>query len=216
MASKKAAFFMIVFSFSFAFLLIFSKSVYKARAQFSEHLKGFLNASVNITVYGEYQCFRTRNFWNNILPRLEDEYIKTGKVKLIYKFYPKLFFNYSLEAAEASECAGEQGRFWEYVGLVFQRTNLTCGQAGKGIGLSPNDLKEYAKELGLDMRLFSDCLDSKAMLPRIQAYRDELHKKGIRASGVVFVNEKLMSGNMPYDEFKKEIEGFLNGRTREV
>jgi protein-disulfide isomerase len=211
---KKA--FTIIFFFLLAFCFMISKPVYKPNIQFSEHLKGSPNASVNITIYGEYQCFRTRNFWNNILPKLEEEYIKTGKVKLIYKFYPKVFFNYSLEAAEASECAAEQGKFWEYVELVFQRTNLVCGEAGKGIGLTPNDLKEYARELGLDVRSFSACLDSKAMLPRIQAYREELQKKGMRASGVVFVNGELMSGNMPYEEFKKKIEELLNDKRKTI
>ncbi|MEM7818970.1 MAG: thioredoxin domain-containing protein [Candidatus Aenigmatarchaeota archaeon] len=181
--------------------------------EFSEHVKGLPNATINVTIYGDFQCLRTRNFWNEILPKLEEDYIKTGKIRLIYKHHPKTFFNYSLEAAEATECAADQGKFWEYVELVFRRTSLICNEVGKGLGLSPNELKNYAKELGLDVKAFSACLDSRAMLPKIYADMRELHEKGLRSSGIVFINNELISGNKPYSEFKLKIEGILKNET---
>lgn len=191
------------------FLIIILKPTYKP-SQFSEHVKGFQNATVSIVVYGDYQCLRIRRFWNEIVPSLENDYINTGKAKLIFKQYPKLFYNYSLEAAEASECAADQGKFWEYHELLLQRVSILCGQPGKGLGLTSSDLKAYAKELKLDTGLFNACLDSGAMLSRIQANIDELHKKGMRASGVVFINGEMISGNRPYEEFQSKIEKILN------
>lgn len=177
---------------------------------FSDHVKGSQDANITVLIYGEYQCFRTRNFWNEILPKLEQDYISTGEVKFIYRYHPKSFFNYSVEAAEATECAADQGKFWEYISLIFQRTDLTCDDAGKGVGINISDLNGYAKELGLNMKLFDACLDSGAMMPRIQADIQELHKTGLRASGVVFINGELISGNRPYTEFQSLIEKQLH------
>ena len=207
---SRTSFIVLLVFFIMIFYFVSSEPVYKPQTQFLENVKGFSNASVSVVVYGDYQCLRTKNFWNEIVPRLEEDYIKTGKVKLTFKQYPKLFYNYSLQAAEASECAADQGKFWEYSELLFQKTTTLCVKSGIGLGLNPADLKKYAKELGLDTTLFNKCLDSGTMLPRIQADIDELHKRGMRAAGVVYINREMISGNRPYEEFQSIIEKVLN------
>lgn len=201
---KKLAFLLLILAF-----LLFFKDFSKTKKENFVNLKGNENASVEIVLYADFQCLRTRNFWKEILPKLEEEYISRGKAKFIFKHHPKLFFNHSLEAAIASECAANQGKFWEYVDLIFRSTEAGLECTGSGLGLSPNELKEYAKKVGLNVENFEFCLDNKMTLPRIQAQINELHEKGFRASGIVFINGEIISGYRPYTEFKDKIEKFL-------
>jgi hypothetical protein len=81
--------------------------------------KGRRDAPVTIVEFSDFQCTYCRKFWKETLPRIQAEYIDTGKVWFVYRHFVT-FGPVSERAAEAAECAGEQGQFWAYHDRLFE------------------------------------------------------------------------------------------------
>ncbi len=117
-----------------------------------------------------------------------------GKVRLVYKHFPLSFHPNSQKAAEAAECADEQGKFWEYHDKLFE--NLVGGY-----GL--DKFKQWAKDLDLNSKKFDDCLDSDKYAAKVAADTQEGADKGVTGTPANFVNGQLISGALPYEAFKR-------------
>ena len=109
--------------------------------------KGIKNAAIVIEEYSDYQCPYCARAEATIKDVL-DEY--GSKIYFVYKDFPLPFHNNAQKAAEASRCALEQNKYWEYHDALFKNQQ----------SLDTNSLKTYAKSLGLDEAKFSECLDS--------------------------------------------------------
>ena len=115
---------------------------------------GSLNASVTVVDFSDFQCPNCARYVKSTEPEIKSEYIDTGNVAYVFKHFPWRGTD-SLSAALASECANEQGKFWEYHNILFQN------QEGVNSGwASIENLKEFASEIGLDRQQFDSCLDS--------------------------------------------------------
>lgn len=137
-------------------------------------------------------------------PALFREYVDTGKVKFVYK-HMAILGQESVWAAEASECAADQGKFWEYHDLVFDR------QAGENQGAFNKDkLLAMAQELKLDMARFEPCLKNDQTQDRVQADTQEGQQVGVRGTPTFFVNGRAVVGAVPLQEFRPIIEQALN------
>lgn len=137
-------------------------------------------------------------------PALFREYVDTGKVKFGYK-HMAILGQESVWAAEASECAADQGKFWEYHDLVFDR------QAGENQGAFNKDkLLAMAQELKLDMARFEPCLKNDQTQDRVQADTQEGQQVGVRGTPTFFVNGRAVVGAVPLQEFRPIIEQALN------
>lgn len=130
----------------------------------------------------------------------------TGKVKFIYK-HMAILGQESVWAAEASECAADQGRFWEYHDLVFNR------QAGENRGaFNKERLLAMAAELKLDMARFEPCLKNDQTQDRVQADTQEGRQVGVRGTPTFFVNGRAVVGAVPLQEFRAVINQVLSGK----
>jgi len=116
----------------------------------SSYFEGNENAPVVIIVYDDFQCPYCEKFFSEALPEIRTNYINTGKVKFVFKHFPLSFHQYAEKAAEASECAGEQGKFWEMHDKLYENQDA----------LDVVSLNLYAADLGLDIEQFNQCLDS--------------------------------------------------------
>lgn len=86
-----------------------------------------------------------------MLPQIEEQFVKTGKVELIFVDDPLAMHPRAFAAARAAQCAGEQGKFWDYHHQLF----------GEAFGrLSPADLVAHAEALALDVAAFKECVGS--------------------------------------------------------
>lgn len=162
----------------------------------TDHIKGDKNAPVTLVEYSDFEC----PFCGRVQPTLEqvlDEY--KGQVKLIFRHYPLSFHPNARKAAEASECAAEQGRFWEMHDKMFENQQA----------LSVDNLKDYAKELGLNTSNFDKCLDDGKYAQKIQDDIAEGSQYGVQGTPATFVNGELISGAQPYDNFKSVIDSLL-------
>ena len=162
------------------------------------HIRGDFNAPITLVEFSDFECpFCARHY--PTLTKILDDY--KGKVRLVYKHFPLVFHPNGQKAAEASECADEQGKFWEYHDKLFE--NLAVS------GYSLENFKQWAKDLGLNSENFNDCLDSGKFAQKVKDDSQEGLQKGVNGTPATFVNGQLVSGALPYESFKQIIDSLL-------
>jgi protein-disulfide isomerase len=159
--------------------------------------KGNATAKITIVEFSDFQC----PFCSKAEPSV-DEVMKTygDKVKVVFRHFPLDFHDKAFKAAEASACAEEQGKFWEFHKTLFSNQSA----------LSIGDLKTHAKTLGLDQAKFDACLDGSKMKVKVDEDMAAGRKAGVNGTPAFFINGILLSGAMPFDEFKKVIDAELS------
>jgi len=163
-------------------------------------MKGDANAPVTIIEWSDFECPFCSRFYEQTLPLIQEQYIDTGKVKLVYRDFPLTSLHPTAQkAAEAAECADEQGKFWEYHDKIFENQAL----------LSVTSLKQWAADLGLDTEKFNDCLDSGKMASEVNKDLQDGADVGIRGTPGFIINGQLISGAQPFSVFQQVIESQL-------
>lgn len=161
------------------------------------HFKGSSNAKVTIIEYSDFQC----PYCGRALPTLQQVLETYGdKVRIGYKHFPLSFHQNAENAALASECAAEQGRFWEYHDILFSNQQA----------LDAGSLKGYASQMGLDTGKFNQCLDSKKYLNIVRQHMQEGTQEGVDGTPAFFINGALISGAQPFEAFRQVIDAELN------
>nr|BAL58774.1 DsbA oxidoreductase [Candidatus Acetothermum autotrophicum] len=146
------------------------------------------NAPVTVYEYADFQCPACGAFTRQYKPRIEEDYIKTGKVRLVYKNFAFLGQE-SVWAAEAAYCAAEQGGFWAYHDKLF------ANQRGENRGaFSKPNLVRFARELGLKTEDFQICLDSGRYRQKVQDELREGQERGVNSTPSFIVNGELIRG----------------------
>ncbi|MEK6845695.1 MAG: DsbA family protein, partial [Nanoarchaeota archaeon] len=156
-------------------------------------------AKVTIVEFSDFECPYCAKFHQQTFPQIKKDYIDTGKVRFIYRDFPLPFHNHAQKAAEASECADEQGKYWEYHNLLFENYD----------SLSVENLKKFASDLKLDTAKFNTCLDSGKMSSEVSKDSQEGQGYGVSGTPAFFVNGKLLTGAQPFAVFQQAIEAEL-------
>lgn len=165
--------------------------------------KGSLNAPVTIIEYSDFQCSHCQQFALTIAKQLDTTYIETGKVRLIYK-HLIAFGQESLLAAEASECAAEQGQFWPYYELLMQ---LRASPDVDDLPISR--LESLASQLGLDMATFRASLESEKYRGKVLQDDADGRALGIKGVPAFFINGVKMEGVASFEALQNVIEDAL-------
>lgn len=155
------------------------------------------DAPVTVVEFSDFQCPFCQRFHGETLPRIIDEYVKTGKVKFVYRDFPlSAIHGMAQKAAEAGECANEQGKFWEYHDLLFLRQDQ----------LGVMNFIQWAGELGLDSDRFANCLESGKYSAEVEGdYRDG-EAAGVKGTPANFINGRILEGALPFSKFQAIIE----------
>ncbi len=173
-------------------------------------VKGNSNAPVTIIEFSDFQCPYCGRFFKTTMPEIERDYIKTGKVKYVFRDFPLEFHNQAPKAAEAANCAGEQGKYWEMHDTLFENQS----------DLKVEKLKQYASEIGLDANSFDTCLDSGKYKEEIDKDIEAGRKAGVNGTPSFFIGKtqdkskeitgKRIVGARPYAVFKQIIDPLLS------
>lgn len=163
-------------------------------------VKGSSDAPVTMIEFSDYECPFCARYYLQTFPQIDENYIQTGKIKLIFRDYPLGFHQYAKPAAEAAECANEQGKFWEYHDKLFQNQE----------SLDNPSLKQYAVDLGLDATAFNECLDSEIMASEVEKDFQDGVSYGIKGTPTFFINGIKVVGAQPYEVFEQIIEQELD------
>lgn len=165
---------------------------------------GSPSASITIIEFGDYQCTYCMKFHQSSLKVIKDEYIKSGKASLVFRDFA-LNGPASVLAAEASHCAKDQGKFWEYHDEIYLNWD------GENTGWVTRDsLDGFAQNVGLDMQQFEACMDSAKYRQQVQDTYSFGEKIGINAtpSFLIISGDKIVkiTGNQPIDVFRKTLD----------
>ena len=163
-------------------------------------LRGSLRAPVIIVEFADYQC----PFCRQVEPTLETLVAKyEGRVSLAYRDFPLRQIHPQAQlAAEASRCAGDQGKFWEYHDLLFAKPEK-LNRAG---------FVEHARNLQLDEKQFDSCLSNGKYTARIEEDLQEGVRAGVEGTPGFFINGSFLSGAQPAGAFDALIRANLAPR----
>ncbi|MFA7681712.1 MAG: DsbA family protein [Candidatus Peribacteraceae bacterium] len=168
-----------------------------------DHVRGNPDATISIIEYSDYQCpYCQRN--GPTLQKLIDAY--EGDVNWVFRHFPLSFHPYAQKAAEASECAADQGgndAFWQFHDKLFDG------------GVETEKLEAYAQELGLNVATFNDCVESGKFEQKVKDQFESGSTAGVRGTpgNIIYNNEtkdaEAVTGAQPYDNFVPVIDAML-------
>jgi protein-disulfide isomerase len=150
-------------------------------------------APVTIVEFSDYQCPFCKKAEESV-----DKVMKAygDKVRLVFRDFPLPMHPNARPASEAASCANDQGKFWEYHAKLF-------GNQG---ALSEDNLKGYAKDVGLDEAKFAKCLADKPFKAVIDKDIEDGSKVGVTGTPAFFINGRMISGAQPFEKFKEVID----------
>lgn len=166
------------------------------------------SAPITIVEFGDYQCERCYQWFHTTKPALVKDYIDTGKANLIFVDMALLGRDSPI-AAQATYCAEDQGRYWEFHDMLYNsQEHIDNGWANS------ERLKAFAFSLDFDMELFSSCLDSGKYSKRVQYNISEARKNGATGTPTFFIvnsdgEQQKISGAQPYSVFKSVIDSMV-------
>ena len=171
-----------------------------------DRVRGDPQAPLTLLEYSDFTCGYCEKFFQETWPILFSEYIDTGKVRLVYRDFPRSPNGPSVDTALAARCAGEQGQYWAMHDRLFATSNK----------FSPTQLLIQAEELQLDARQFASCLEASRYTQDIFKDRMEGGELGVRGTPhfILYATNDpqeaiAIPGAFPYEVFKEEIDKLL-------
>jgi len=165
---------------------------------------GKAGAPVTLVEFSDFQC----PFCHRFAPILKQVHDKYGdKVQIVYRQYPiPSLHPFAFKAAEASLCANDQGKFWEFHDSMFSEQNK----------LGVADLKDKAARMGMDRKKFEQCLDTGRYTEQVQKDMADGSKIGVTGTPAVFINGfELKGGAVPLETVTAAIDRELaRGETK--
>jgi protein-disulfide isomerase len=162
-------------------------------AKVNRPAQGPANAPVEIIEFSDFQC----PFCLNAFPTVKQILATYGdRVRVVYRHYPLANHPRARPAAEAAQCADEQGKFWPYHDRLF----------GDQSRLSDADLKQHAAELGLDAAQFNACYESKKYGADVDADIEAGNDAGVSGTPAFYINGRMLSGAQPFEAFRRIID----------
>lgn len=166
-----------------------------------DHIRGNANAKITIIEYSDFQCPYCGAFHptlNKVMAQYKD------KVRWVYRHFPLSFHPNAQPAALASECASEQGKFWEFADAMFANQD----------SLSDDYYKKLATDNKLDLNKFNSCYTSKKYLSKITAQAQAGGAAGVDGTPGTFIidqngNATPLKGAVPFESVAAEIDKLL-------
>ncbi len=162
-------------------------------------LLGSKNAKVTIVEFSDFQCPYCASFHQQVFSQIMENYIKVGKVNFIYRDFPLPFHANARAAAIAADCAGEQGKYWEYHNIIFQNQDK----------LDASFLIDYASRIGIDSLKFSKCIEENDGAD-IDLDIADGKRFGVTGTPMFFVNGREIEGSQPFSAFAQIIDEELS------
>ena len=155
---------------------------------------GPADSKIEFIIFGDFQCPFTKKFFLTTYQKIAEEY--KDKIKISFRPMPTNRHANDRLSAQAAYCANDQGKFWEYSKIVFERQ-------GRADTLS---LISYANELKLDSKQFGECLQNGKYKDKVNADFKVGRKYGVSITPTVFVNNNPLYGDLASEEYKKLID----------
>jgi protein-disulfide isomerase len=173
-------------------------------------VKGAPAAKVVVAEFTDYQCPFCARYVRETLPRIEQEYVKTGRIRYTVREFPlEQIHPQAFTAAEAALCAGDQGKYWEMHARLFEHQKA----------LGADQLPGHAAAVGVEPKAFAECLQSGRHGNRVRADLGEGAKAGVRGTPMFFIGiadesgamkaVRALRGAVPFASFQAAIDAVL-------
>ncbi|MBN1451469.1 MAG: DsbA family protein [Anaerolineales bacterium] len=181
---------------------------FTSRPNANDNVMGDPEAPITITEYSDYRCSHCGSFVFETEPLLIEDYIETGFVKFVYRSMGGWISEQSLLAAEATYCAGEENKFWEYHDILF---------ANQGASLDMTNFMAWAGLIGLDEDAFRECMDERRYQARADQDAQDGNALGVQGTPTFFLTysvggveqTRVIEGAQPFEAFQREIDAAL-------
>ena len=186
--------------------LAFSAQATEGFTEEDDRVRGNPQAPLTLLEYSDFTCGYCEKFFQETWPILFSEYIDTGKMRLVYRDFPRALSGPSVDTAMAARCAGEQGQYWAMHDRLFSSSDK----------FSTAQLQQQAEDLQLDARQFASCFEASRYTQDIFKDRMEAGQLGVRGTPyfILYVTDQpqeavVIPGAFPYEVFKEEIDKLL-------
>ena len=159
---------------------------------------GAEDAPITIIEFSDYQCSFCARFHNETFGLLIETY--GDQIRFVYRDFPLGSHPQAVPAAEAANCAGDQDYYWEFHNKLFTSNQLLFSAAV---------FTQFAEELGLDMGLFQECVDTRKYQAEVKADYAEAQQLGLRYTPTFYINGLEVIGAQPFSNFAEIIESEL-------
>ena len=142
---------------------------------------------VTLEEFADFQCSHCMQFALGIGKQIKEDFVETGKIRFVFRHFPFIGTE-SFRAAEATECAADQNKFWEYHDTVFENW--------KGVNeghFSDDNLKLFADSLQLDRAAFDSCLDGRKYLGKVESDIRRGEQLGVQGTPSLFLNGEMLT-----------------------
>jgi len=167
------------------------------------YLRGDPNAPITIMEFGDFECPSCGQFATISEPDIRARIVDAGLANFKFYDFPLPIHQNTMSASLSASCAADQGKFWEMHDAIF------AGQYDWNTQATSNPQKlfnGYAEQVGLDMKVFSECVSSQRNLPRIQANKKAGEDLGVNGTPTIFVGNKQVPGNITVDKLKAMVD----------
>jgi protein-disulfide isomerase len=171
-------------------------------------VKGDPDAPVTIVEFSDFQCPFCGRFYEQTLPSIVENYIDSGKVKLVYRDLPLSFHSNAKPSHIAAECADEQGKFWDYHDILFEKQSEWQSLSSDDLGTT---LSQYASDVGIQTASFENCMTSSKIADEVEQDSQDASIYGATGTPTFFIgNEKdgfiKLTGAQPYGTFQSAFD----------
>jgi len=174
-----------------------------------EPVKGNPDAPVTVVEFSDFQCPFCSRFFEQTLPLIEENYIDTGKIKFVYKDLPLDNLHPNARAAHiAAECADEEGKFWEYHDVLFEKQAEWRSLVSSDLDIT---LSQFAVDLGMQAASFESCMESQDIADEVNQDTLEAARYGTTGTPTFFIGTEedgfiKLVGAQPYAAFQAAID----------
>jgi protein-disulfide isomerase len=164
---------------------------------------GSADAKVTITEYASPTCPHCADFNARVFPKIKAAYIDTGKVRYVFREFPRNIKDAACSMLARRIANGDSGKYFAVIDMMFR-------QQDELIEKTTDTLKLIGKQVGLSAQAVEDCLKDQALLDRINADR-KFAKDVLKVEGTptFFINGETIVGEAPFEEFDNKIKSLL-------
>jgi protein-disulfide isomerase len=170
------------------------------------HVMGSDTALLEVVEFGDFECPACGSFSTLTEPDVRSRLVNTGVIRFRFLDFPLSIHPNTWPAHLAAWCAGEQGKFWEMHDAIFMSQDRWNTQATRRPDRVLNDV---AKQVGVNMGQYDECVSSRKYHPQIRANMEEGVRRGVGGTPTFFIGRKAIAQPIGYDQFKRLVDEAL-------
>jgi protein-disulfide isomerase len=164
-------------------------------------IDGDANAKTWLIIASDYQCPFCKQWHDESYKTINDEYVRTGKIKVAFVNFPLGQHQHAMPTAEAAMCASAQGKFWQFHEALFETQ-----KQWESLPSATAVLDSIAGAVAVDRKAWKQCIESGKTRPMIIADRDRSAAAGVRSTPTFLIGNRVLLGAMPVDSLRVQLD----------